>query len=278
MDEVSFKLRFNLYKRIASPGYRDYAGIAPIIGGSMGRVREIDESFSGIVRKAAARLAEEAGTFDEILDRQVKVLFVGDSNTSSRLSYMHILEDYFYSNRQILLIDEAVSCEKSTEAVFELYPRVVTKKPDIVSIMIGSNGVRQPDHPEAKPIVSPEQFREHLVYMANRLEDLGALIILNTLPVMDPEKIRRWDDNHQTVDPRAMEDYNRVVRDVAGQHGAALHDAAKVLGACELKTVLDEDGIHLNDPGQYETAKSLLKILLPLIKTISRRSPSKNPL
>jgi hypothetical protein len=54
---------------------------------------------------------------------------------------MNILKDYFSSSRQILFIDAAVSCEKSTEAVFELYPRVLAKEPDIVSIMIGSNGV-----------------------------------------------------------------------------------------------------------------------------------------
>jgi lysophospholipase L1-like esterase len=269
MDEVLFKLKYNLYKRIDFLDDKDYEAIAPIIGGSAGRVREMDERFSDTVHKAALRLAETAGAFSETLSRPVKILFVGDSNTSSRLSYMNILKDYFCANRQILFIDAAVSCEKSTEAVFELYPRVLTKEPDIVSIMIGSNGVRQADHPEAKPIVSPEQFREHLLYMVKRLKHAGALVILNTLPVMDPEKIRLWDDNHQIVDPRAMDEYNAVVRELAKEQGITLHDAAKVLSARELKSILDEDGLHLNDSGQYEIARSLLEILLPLIKRVS---------
>jgi lysophospholipase L1-like esterase len=132
--------------------------------------------------------------------------------------------------------------------------------------MIGSNGVRQADHPEAKPIVSPEQFREHLLYMVSRLKHAGTSVILSTLPVMDPEKIRRWDDNHQTVDPQALDEYIAVVRKLAEEQGVTLHDAAKVLNTCEPKSILDEDGLHLNDQGQYEIARSLLKVLLPLIK------------
>jgi lysophospholipase L1-like esterase len=118
----------------------------------------------------------------------------------------------------------------------------------------------------------PEQFRLDLELIVDACRNLGAVPILSTqgtlvTPDVSPEARERIRYDYQLLTHEALaaavEEANRIVRDVASEKGAPLMDVASQIGGRE---DLFADHVHMNAAGSDELARVTSEFLVERLR------------
>ncbi len=187
-------------------------------------------------------------------------------------------------NCNMYLFNGAMGGINTTEALDRFDKYVLEREPDFVTLCFGQNdllmeGVDQPQ-------VTPDQFKENLKIMCEKITEAGATPILMTCSYM---AIGYWWSSQ--AQNRAhyvnvgspldwLEQYCEKVRELAAEGGYDLVDIRKACDEYETKDFLTMDGVHLADVGNQVYAELLTKHLQekygndPKAKKIENRFPS----
>ena len=137
-------------------------------------------------------------------------------------------------------------------------PDVLHAAPDLVLILYGAN-----DFAQSCPLGDPERFHQgtflwdYDTALRGLIENLpDTRIVLSTL-------IHRADGETANAAGHVLEDYNGVIRRLAGRYGLRLADAAAGAGITRdnFAALSAGDGAHLNDEGHQRLAAFYIECL-----------------
>jgi len=186
-------------------------------------------------------------------------------------------------NCNMYLFNGAVGGINTTEALDRFDKYVIEREPDFVTLCFGQNdllmeGVDQPQ-------VTPEQFKENLKTMCEKITAVGAKPILMTCSYM---AIGYWwssqaQNRTHYVNVGSpldwLEQYCEKVRELAAEGGYDLVDIRKACDEYDTEDFLTQDGVHLAEVGNQVYADLLTKHLQdtygndPKAKKIEMRFP-----
>ena len=181
----------------------------------------------------------------------------GDSLTHADPGYVSILQERLPENK---VINAGVGGDKTPTALLRFQRDVLDRKPDAISIFLGTNDSligrgRWAD----EPMISPEAYRSNLIWMAHiaRLNGISKISIAS--PLAEPE----GDNWHEQGDIYA--DYCKAARAAANELKLRYvpldtmfkDEWRKHPGHTGL--LLTKDGVHPTDEGYRLIAETFLK-------------------
>lgn len=176
-----------------------------------------------------------------------KTLFVGDSLTTDRLGYRGIVT----KAAQLDACNMSYSGATSVDMYRYLYSNLVEFKPEIVSVMIGTNDAFGHCGKEMERLVSTEEYRRNLRGILNNCVASGARVVVMTIPQMNRELfVKTPDCMLKDNNDENIARYNSIVREEASKAGAGLVDLEKVLAGMSKEGMYEPDGVHMSIKGQ----------------------------
>lgn len=196
------------------------------------------------------------------LEGKHSIVFLGDSITSDRESYLNTIRELYRDRPNVNIVDAAVSGDKSDDAVMRFYERVLRYEPDVVCILIGTNDLRRNDDAYASSCVSLGDIEKNLRYMISLLKSRGIKVILTTIsPVVNERLRKRFPDSNWCYSPSEIDALNQLIHDLSKEYGITLNDMRTVYAKYSPKELLLNDGLHLNALGQRLLLRSTLACL-----------------
>jgi len=207
------------------------------------------------------------------LKKNDRIVFLGDSITAAGArpgGYITLSAEAIakaYPDLNIELIGAGIGGHKVANCQQRLDKDVLQKKPTIVFIYIGINDVWHWTHPRVvargKKGTTPEDFESGLRDMIQKINDIGARVILCT-----PTVIGEKPDGANPDDER-LDQYSDISRKVATETSSQLLDLRKgfitYLKEHNSKNasegILTSDSVHMNPAGNQLLSKLVLEAL-----------------
>jgi lysophospholipase L1-like esterase len=200
----------------------------------------------------------------EALRKAERIVFLGDSITQAGAAprgYVTLVREALakqYADRGIEVIGAGISGNRVPDLEARLDRDVLEKKPTLVVIYIGINDVW---HSLQNRGTSKPDFEQGLRRIIKRLQDAGARVILCT-----PSVIGEKHDGSNPLDAM-LDEYSQISRTVAAETHSRLLDLRRQFVAHLKarnrenadKSVLTDDGVHLNSAGNQFVAERMLE-------------------
>ena len=264
VSELYNCVKFNMHKLILDIPERDADRIAMVFHADRNEVESLMESFRQTVRAEAERTRAEMSIPTPVGKRSI--VFLGDSITSDRESYLNTIRELYRDQPNVQIVDAAISGDKSDDSVMRFYERTLRYEPDVVCILIGTNDLRRNDDDYAAPCVSLGEIEKNLRYMIRLLKSRGAQMILTTIsPIINEQLKARFPDSNWCYIPSEIDALNDIIHDLSIEYEIQLNDMRATYANYSPNEILLNDGLHLNALGQRlllrSTLQSLSKIL-----------------
>ena len=222
-----------------------------------GSQEEIDEFIKECDEWQKTQADILAKKFDLHKLHNKKILYVGDSITADRLGYRGITTFAAKFNAY----NAAISGAHSTDMLRYLYDHIKISKPDIISVMIGTNDALIIAN--GKNVVSPEEYRHNLSEIIRISKETGAVVIVSTLPPAN-EKLfaENFDTNSSKLTNDSIDRLSAIIRDEAKNKNVILNDVAKILKHYDVNKIIEKDSIHLTKLGQSIFAENWIDSII----------------
>lgn len=261
--DYQFNFKFNLHKSLLPIGIDDHdlSRLSVVYGVDSAWLR----NETALIRRANARCAAHLETqfnLSALSGKQAKIIFLGDSITSDRQSYLNILKQALSGTPDLKLIDLAISAQKSVDLFTGVYPDIIAQRADIAHIMIGTNDVRRIDDERRLYHTSPAEYEKNMDFVIGALIRNGSSVILTTIPPFSREKAAQHFAGGYVLyldEDRRL--YNEILARLAQKHHAVLNQMDEAYSKYTAGELTLDDGIHLNTLGQELLACGVLKAL-----------------
>lgn len=264
-DDLFNNIKFNMHKKVIEEPVDNSTKLAEIFGVDEKEVSNYLNEFDNTLSKQSEKLKQE--NIEIHVESPVKIAFIGDSITSDRESYMNILKRALLAEKDIHIIDAAISGDKSDDAKMAFYTRVMKYNPDIVHILLGTNDMRKNNDPFGEPCVSLHDYRKNMEYMVRTLTAQGKKVILSTISPIDNEGLgKRFPEDNWIYDNGDLEEVNKIICETAEKYKALLNDMSSVYAQYQTGEILLQDGLHLNAAGQLMLAKNVMECIKKVIE------------
>lgn len=259
-SELYNSVKFNMQKLILDLPEQDAERIAMVFDADRNEVETSIESFHQTVRAEAEQTRREV-TIPR-LEGKHSIVFLGDSITSDRESYLNIIRELYRDRPDVNIVDAAISGDKSDDAVMRFYERVLRYKPDVVCILIGTNDLRRNDDAYANSCVSLGDIEKNLRYIISLLNSRGTKVIITTIsPVINERLRKRFPDSNWCYHPSEIDALNQLICELSMEYGITLNDMRPAYAKYSPEEILLNDGLHLNALGQRLLLRSTLACL-----------------
>ena len=266
-QERRFNFKFNLHKTVFSIGIEDddYARLQAVYNVDSEWMQLIVSEFAQS-NALQAQCLKEKYDLSALDTRPLKILFLGDSNTSNRQSHLNILKAATKEYPWLQLVDRSVSGYKSGDLFTAIHPGLLGEHADIAHIMIGSNDFRRIIDPEKLYHTSPAEFEKNVDYVVSALIKDSSRVIITTIPPFSKKKA----DNHFAksngmFDEEDRQLYNNILEKIAQRYGAYLNQMDTLYAQYTPEALTLPDGIHLNELGHSVLAQGVVCSVLNLI-------------
>jgi lysophospholipase L1-like esterase len=262
-------LLFNEHRRL-------YMGIADGDARRLAQVYDLTEAevtaaiagWEAELSKTAAALAESAGEMGELeaLRALPPLLFIGDSNSSFRYSYLNVLRKLL-ERRGLAVADTSIPGLNSQDVVDHFEDQVAARRPRVAAVMIGTNDVRRSSRPLCKNITGIDEFEANLDFILGRLSGSGATTLALSIPPIDSRRMGEvfgacgWSASAEDI-----ASYNARIARSAARWGARLVDSSALFAGEQLGEVLI-DGLHLKPASHARVAALFLSELAAALKS-----------
>ncbi len=191
---------------------------------------------------------------EKVLDGSVLVTF-GASNTALSSWPMDVAEEL-----NMHLVNSGIGGNNTGHGKVRFQRDVLAYNPDFVTICFGTNDFNRQG--SGQPQVSPEEYRENLVYFITELEKIDALPILVTSPIIDPNACGGASLYPEGSVNEALDVYVDIVRSLAEEYDLPLIDIHQI---CDQQYTVAEflisDGVHLTELANSVFAQEICKYL-----------------
>ncbi len=199
-------------------------------------------------------------------DTPKKIIFFGDSITQAGVNpggYITMMKEmYAKAGNTSELIGAGIGGNKVYDLFLRMEEDVLSKKPDVVVIYVGVNDVW---HKASYGTgTDADKFTKFYMALIKKMQSQGIKLILTT-PAAIGEKT-----DHSNQQDGDLNQYSKIIRDLAKEHKCALVDLRKEFLAYNLannpenkeKGILTTDRVHLNEAGNKLVAELMFKELM----------------
>lgn len=174
------------------------------------------------------------------------------------LTWVHKLSQGFPN---IIIHNESLNGETTRMALLRMHYNVTSKHNDVLIINYGLNDCNRWQTEHGLPRVSPNSFKANIYEMLTRSEAAGIEDVLIITP--HPVPIPKYNSKDLPI-------YCQNIRDAADEFSSQDHKAVVLVlsvdrcwedDGIDSKTMLLDDGIHLNDRGHYDYYERIGTIL-----------------
>lgn len=249
-----FALRFNLYKC----GYifpENVKVFSEMYGESEEYIKKCINEYEKINQASADEILNLFNTqkINPIL-KEKTILFLGDSLTSDRLSYEKIIEKALYC----YVVDGSISSSRTIDVITCEDSLLKTLRPDIVSILIGTNDSTFSDKYNKNQFTSADEYERNINIIIEKAKESGAKIIINSIPDCDYERFNA--ENEFWSRSKANTDlYNSILKITAEKTGAVLNDFREDFNQNNKSILFEDDALHLTPFAHKIIAKTVMK-------------------
>lgn len=271
--ETTFIIDFNLHWVPAALGLDvTPAAAAAMIGISENDFLAYAAAAEAEVNRVAAALLERPELSQAIDQFAVppggKVMMIGDSITTYRYSYARLLQAMLTLRRpadRLQFANVAQSGYTSTHGLENVYTQFLAHQPGWVSIKFGVNDCKRFGGPQAKLLVSLDEYRANMAGMVDAFlnHTPARPVLLTPTPVV--EALVNENPDFQAMrmtwsnaDLQARAD---VVRDLARQKRLPFVDLMSLFGHQPDPTLYVADGLHPGPAGQQLIVATILQTL-----------------
>lgn len=189
------------------------------------------------------------------------VLCIGDSITTYRYSYAHLLR-HALAPDGIAVLNHGYSGYTSTHGLELTYTRFVQLQPALVTIKYGVNDCKQFGGPDAPALVSPEEYARNLRRIVRAFQQhTGARVaVLTPTPVIEAVVNHVPDIQNMRLVWRneRLLHYAALALQVAAETGALAVDLRQALGSPPDAALYCPDGLHPNAAGEWLMFEQML--------------------
>jgi len=206
--------------------------------------------------------------------KPIRIICLGDSITkgvrpgvTSEQTFEAILQARFQDEKkQVEILNAGIGSERTDQALSRLESDVITKKPEIVTIMYGAND-SYIDIGKTEPRLSEMQFRNNLIEIVDRLQKARIQVILMTEPRWGAEAQSNGVGDHPN---KRMESFMEMIREVSRAKSTSLVDHYQIwtknaANGLDIGTITT-DQLHPNPLGHKLMAESIEPVLRNLLK------------
>ncbi|OYU66604.1 MAG: G-D-S-L family lipolytic protein [Cytophagaceae bacterium BCCC1] len=199
-------------------------------------------------------------------DTPKKIIFFGDSITQAGVNpggYITMLKDmYAKAGNTSELIGAGIGGNKVYDLFLRMEDDVLSKKPDVVVIYVGVNDVW---HKASYGTgTDADKFTKFYTALIKKMQSQGIKLILTT-PAAIGEK-----NDHSNQQDGDLNQYSKIIRDLAKEHKCGLVDLRKEFLAYNLANnpenkaqgILTTDRVHLNEAGNKLVAELMFRELM----------------
>jgi isoamyl acetate esterase len=199
-------------------------------------------------------------------DTPKKIIFFGDSITQAGVNpggYITMLKDmYAKAGNTSELIGAGIGGNKVYDLFLRMEEDVLSKKPDVVVIYVGVNDVW---HKASYGTgTDADKFTKFYTALIKKMQSQGIKLILTT-PAAIGEK-----NDHSNQQDGDLNQYSKIIRDMAKEHKCGLVDLRKEFLAYNLANnpenkaqgILTTDRVHLNEAGNKLVAELMFRELM----------------
>jgi lysophospholipase L1-like esterase len=166
----------------------------------------------------------------------------------------------------IRVVNAGIGGNTSRQGLARLQKDVLSKKPQVVVFFFGTNDSRR-DAPGHQ--VGLEEYTSNLSKMVERCQEIGAEIVIGTMPPIIPEPYFTRHPKSSYDDVGGFEKYIESYREAARKVGRE-----KKIAVIDLNALLQKnsgwstpDGVHPTEEGDKVLAKLMAEQVKPLLKT-----------
>jgi lysophospholipase L1-like esterase len=199
-------------------------------------------------------------------DTPKKIIFFGDSITQAGVNpggYITMLKEmYAKAGNTSELIGAGIGGNKVYDLFLRMEDDVLSKKPDVVVIYVGVNDVW---HKASYGTgTDADKFTKFYTALIKKMQSQGIKLILTT-PAAIGEKT-----DHSNQQDGDLNQYSKIIRDLAKEHKCSLVDLRKEFLAYNLANnpenkgqgILTTDRVHLNEAGNKFVAELMFRELM----------------
>jgi lysophospholipase L1-like esterase len=271
--EVIFSIDFNLHWVPAALGLE----VSPAAAATMLGITETEflayatEAETQVKRTAEAML--DRPELQQAIDHLAipaggRVMAVGDSITTYRYGYARLLATMIALRRpdeKIHVINVAQSGYTSTHGLESTYTQFLAHQPDWVFIKFGVNDCKQFGGPEAKPLVSLEEYRANIAGIVQAFLNYTPArpVLLTPTPVVESIVTENPDfqDMRMTWSNTELQARADAVRDLAARHQVPFVNLMALFGPSPDPDLYVVDGLHPGPAGQQLILEAVLRTL-----------------
>lgn len=200
--------------------------------------------------------------FNDLLSKLCakKILFIGDSITQDIRGYRGIIT----KAAQLESNSIAFSGSTSTDMIRKTYDAVKNVKPDIVSLMIGTNDAYFIDEDKKINLVSRDEYARNIRGILKTATKGGAKVVVGMIPPMDEDKAKRSKSTETKFNTnKNIEFYNKILLDEIKRARAQCIDTySPIIGKSDY---FEPDGVHITPVGHKLLAKKWIEAILKII-------------
>lgn len=203
---------------------------------------------------------------EKVLDGSVLVTF-GASNTA-----LSSWPSDVAAALNMRLYNAGIGGNNTSHGVVRFERDVLSRNPDFVTICFGTNDFNRQGR--EGPQVTPEEYRENLVYFITELQKIDAVPILVTSPIIDPGACGGASLYPEGSVNASLDVYVGIVRELAAEYDVPLVDVHAIMDeSYTVEQVLVSDGVHLTAMGN----KVFTDGLCAYLEANYKRDPSVPP-
>ena len=247
---VDFFARFNLHNSICQEPICVQI-LRPFLNMSDEDIHAMICEMEEIQDSRAERLRKKYPSQTNALMRK-KVLFLGDSITSDNLGYREAVT----RAAKLQAIDGSVSGGTSSVILHTAKMLIEEQKPDIVSLMIGSNDSVSVAHKELSQ-VSIAEYERNVGEMVRWAKQSGAKVLFFEIPPVVEEWFEKsFSEQSKMQSNQTIAAYNGILKKIADENEIELQ---RNRWLSEDIGFYEPDGIHLSVSGQERFAEKWLE-------------------
>ncbi len=245
----NFYLRFNLNKCGVSVEDSEASLLARFAGLNVSEAEENLELINSMLKNSIEKVKKNVDLHS--LCKGKTILFLGDSLTSDRLSYMNIIKGVLDAK----IVDGATSGAYSSGFVAGIDYTLDEVNPDIVHILLGSNDIPIVGKDTPRNITEKNVYIKNISHIIDRIGE-GRRVIVSTIPPIHSGRIDVFLPN-KVIKNSVIEEYNIALKDLVKQKGCELNDTWEYLR--EEDSLFEPDGVHLSPEAHILFAEKIIK-------------------
>lgn len=254
-----FFVRFNLHNSVCCyPASFDI--LRPMVGDmSDAELRAFLDKIENVHAQRAAELKKAYEREINVI-RGKKVLFLGDSLTSDNFGYRRTVT----RAAELNALDGSVSGGTSSALLHSAKMQLQSFKPDIVSIMIGTNDSVCIES-DNLPQVGTEEYGRNVKAIVEWSLNIGAHVLLFEIPPVHEERFSKsFTSQYKLQSNGNIATYNSVLKNIADECGIPLLSNAWIADG-DKNSLFEPDGIHLSLEGQELFARNWITAVAKII-------------